>query len=276
MLQIDHVTVAGPALGPLRNALAAVGIETVYGGAHHDGATEMALVSFPGCSYLELIAVHPGAALRAVANHPWSRFLNGNAGPCGWAASAGDLDSEARRLRAAGIPVSGPLSNGRVRPDGSRLAWQVAALGAGAPGSLFPFLIQDVTARELRAFPHGAPDNRDFRGICRVVLGVRDVDAALALYRQAYGLSGAVRQSDAAFGATLAIPDAAPVIFAEPLTSASWLADRLNQFGESPCAILLEPSDPSPYSAADQSRWHNLRIGWFDRDVLGWRLGWCY
>jgi hypothetical protein len=275
MLPIDHVTVAGGALDPLRSALAAIGIETVYGGAHQDGATEMALVSFPDGSYLEAIAVHPNAASDAVENHPWSRFLTGNAGPCAWAASASDLDSEVRRLRAAGIAVSGPFANGRVRPDGARLAWQIAALGAGAPGSFFPFLIQDVTARELRAFPQGAPGNRDFRGIARVVLAVRNLDAALARYRQAYGLTAAVKQPDPAFGATLAVPGAAPVVFAQPLTSDSWLAARLDQFGESPCAILLEAVDPQRDSAVGQSRWSNLRIGWFDSHLLGWRLGWC-
>jgi hypothetical protein len=56
MLPLDHVTVAGDDLRRMQAALAAIGIATVYGGAHRDGATEMALVSFPDGSYLELIA----------------------------------------------------------------------------------------------------------------------------------------------------------------------------------------------------------------------------
>ena len=272
MFPVDHVTVAGAALDPLRSALAAIGIETIYGGAHQDGATEMALVSFPDGSYLELIAIRRDAPADAVANHPWSRFLAGNAGPCAWAASASDLGSEVRRLRAAGIAVSGPFANGRVRPDGTRLAWQIAASGAGSPGSFFPFLIQDETPRELRAFPQGGPGNRDFRGVARVVLAVRDLDTALARYRQAYRVSAAAPEADPAFGATTAVAEGAPVVFAQPLTSDSWLADRLDQFGESPCAILLETSEARP--SGTECRWHNLRIGWFDRDVPGWRLGW--
>jgi hypothetical protein len=47
MLPIDHVTVAGADLRRMQAALVDLGIETVYGGAHHDGVTEMALVSFP-------------------------------------------------------------------------------------------------------------------------------------------------------------------------------------------------------------------------------------
>jgi len=275
MFRLDHVTVAGAALEPLRRALAAVGIATVYGGTHQDGATEMAMVSFPDGSYLELIALHPDATANAAGNHPWSRFLTGNAGPCAWAVSTGDLESEAGRLRACGIAVGEALANGRDRTDGVRLEWRTAAPGAGAAGSFFPFLIQDVTARDLRAFPKSAPDNRDFRGISRVVLAVRSIDSAIARYRQAYGTAPSAKQDDAAFGAHLAVPGAAPVVFAQPLASDSWLAARLDRFGESPCAILLEAAGPWRSGAAAESRWFDTRIGWFDSGVLGWRLGWC-
>jgi hypothetical protein len=273
MLPLDHVTVAGAELPRMRDALAATGIDTVYGGAHHDGATEMALVSFPDGSYLELIAIHPDAAPHAVEHHLWSRFLKGNAGPCAWAACTADLDSELRRQRAAGIAVSSPISNGRLRPDGEHLEWQIAASGAGAAGSFFPFLIQDVTPRELRAFPQGAPGNRDFRGVCRVVLAVRNLDASIARYRQAYGLTNAIKQSDPTFGAELAIPADAPIVFAQPLDADSWLTARLDRFGEAPCAVLLDAADPGRHTGAVQSRWFDLRIDWFDTQTLGWRLG---
>jgi hypothetical protein len=273
MLPLDHVTVAGAELPRMRDALAAIGIDAVYGGAHHDGATEMALVSFPDGSYLELIAIHPDAAPQRVEHHPWSRFLTANAGPCAWAASTTDLDSELHRQRSAGIAVSSPISNGRLRPDGVRLEWQIATSGAGAAGSFFPFLIQDITPRELRAFPQGAPGNRDFRGICRVVLAVRNLDASIARYRQAYGLTNAIKRSDAAFGAELAIPADAPIVFAQPREPDSWLAARLQQFGEAPCAVLLDAADPGRHTGAVQSRWFDLRIDWFDSEILGWRLG---
>jgi len=118
MLPLDHVTVAGDDLRRMQAALAALGIATVYGGWHRDGATEMALVSFPDGSYLELIAPQKDIAAPVANDHPWARFLTGNAGPCAWAVSTGDLDSELRRLRSAGIPVSPPTANGRLRPDG--------------------------------------------------------------------------------------------------------------------------------------------------------------
>ena len=141
------------------------------------------MVRFPDGSYLELIAPLSSANPHVAMNHPWARFLTGNAGPCAWAVSTGDLDCELRRLHSAGIPVSPPAANGRRRPDGVRLEWKTATSGAAV--SFFPFWIQDLTPREWRAFPQGAPGNRDFHGIARVVLAVRDLDTSLARYLQA-------------------------------------------------------------------------------------------
>jgi hypothetical protein len=273
MLPIDHVTVAGVDLQRMRTALSAVGIETVYGGAHSDGATEMASVSFPDGSYLELIAPQSHAGLRVVESHPWSCYLSGEAGPCAWAVSIDDLDAEIRRLQSAGIAVSSPAANGRLRPDGVRLEWRIVTCGSGAPGSFFPFLIEDLTARDLRAFPHGMPGNRDYHRVARLVLAVRNLDFALARYRQAYGLASGIKQADPAFAAHVAVLRDAPIVLAEPLDSDSWLAARLEQFGEAPCAVLLEAVDPQRHPGAAQSRWSHLDIQWFDSKALGWRLG---
>ena len=46
-LKVDHATIAGSDLKQMEARLAAVGIKAVYGGAHTNHATEMALVSFP-------------------------------------------------------------------------------------------------------------------------------------------------------------------------------------------------------------------------------------
>ena len=55
--KIDHVTVAGRDLQRMQAALNALGIATVYGGAHSNHATEMALASFPDGSYLEVMGL---------------------------------------------------------------------------------------------------------------------------------------------------------------------------------------------------------------------------
>src|SRR5450432_443374 len=108
-LKIDHVTVAGTSLKKMQADLAAVGFRTVYGGAHSNHATEMALVSFPDGGYLELIAQQPNADPQAVDRHEWASFLKADAEPCAWAARETDLAAEIERLKAAGVAVSAPV-----------------------------------------------------------------------------------------------------------------------------------------------------------------------
>jgi len=272
-LKIDHVTVAGSSLKDLQANLSAAGIPPVYGGAHTNGATEMAVVSFPDGSYLELMAPQPAAGDRLIDQQPWAKFLRGNGGPCAWAAREKDLAAEVARLRAAGIAVSAPLRGGRQRPDGVRLEWETSDVGTQARGAFFPFLIRDLTERPLRAFPQAKLVNRDFRGVAKVVIAVRDLDAAIKRYRQAYGVPPPIKQVDPGFGAHLALLGGVPVVLAQPLTPGSWLNERLEQFGEAPCAFVLGANRPGRYRAASKTRWFGVEISWFDSDKLGWRLG---
>jgi hypothetical protein len=270
---IDHVTVAGADLHKLQASLQAVGLATVYGGPHHDQTTEMAMVSFPDGSYLELIAPQPHADAHLVAQHVWSKFLRGGDGPCAWALRAPHLASDVQRLKSTGIAVSGPAANGRERPDGVRLDWETANIGTAARGTFFPFLIHDVTARDLRAFPQGRAGNRDFRGVTRIVITVRSLQQSIAQYQQAFGLPAAMEQTDVQFGAKLATWRDSPVVLAQPLTAQSWLAARLDLVGEAPCAFVLGAIQPDRYRADSHSRWFDIDLSWFDSVRLGWRLG---
>ena len=271
-LKIDHATVAGGDLKKMQAALAAVGLPTVYGGAHTNHTTEMALVSFPDGSYLELIAIQPGADRKLVEQHEWSKFLLGDAGPCAWAARAADLPAEVRRLEVAGVRVSAPVKSGRERPDGVRLEWQTSDVGEGVRGTFFPFLIQDFTPRDQRAFPQGKPGNREFRGVAKVVIAVKNLEAAIQRYRQAYGAPEPLKQVDADFGAHLALIDTTPAVLAQPLTGDSWLTERLDRFGEGPCAFLLAAGSAKARTVS-KTRWFGAEVEWFDPAVLGWRLG---
>jgi catechol 2,3-dioxygenase-like lactoylglutathione lyase family enzyme len=266
--KIDHVTIAGRDLKPIRAALDAAGIPTVYGGAHANSVTEMALASFSDGSYLEAITLQPNPDAAAVERHEWARFLKTPGMPAAWALQADDL---------AGFHTSEPLGKpvraGRVRPDGTKLEWETANVGPETRGTLFPFLIHDLTPREQRAFPSGQPTNRDYRGVARVVVAVRNLDAAIARYRAAFGLPAAVRQTDRDFGAELATVGDFPVVLAQSLASDSWIAARIEQFGEGPCAFVLTAAGRPAAAAAQRSRWFGREIRWFDPARLGWRLG---
>jgi Glyoxalase-like domain len=272
-LTIDHVTVAGKDLKTMQANLAAVGLQSEYGGPHSNHATEMALVSFADGSYLELIAVQPNADVKAVASHYWAKQMEDEAGPCAWAVRVKDLAAEVKRLQGAGVPVGEPERSGRARPDGTRIEWETAQVGKEPRGAFFPFLIRDFTPRQERAFPRGKPTKKDFSGVVRVVIAVRNLEESAKRYREAYGLPAPIKQVDASFGAHLALMGGSPVVLAAPLSSRSWLGKRLDQFGEGPCAFILGAKKTGRYQAALKTRWFGADVSWFDNRKLGWYLG---
>ncbi len=270
-LSIDHVTVAGTDLEAMRKALtAATGIPTEYGGPHSNHATEMALVSFPDGSYLELMGIQPKADPVALSMHVWSAFLRQDGGPCAFALRVSDIAAEIRQLKAAGISAGMPESSGRTRPDGTKIAWETVNVGPGNRGSLFPFLIADRTPREYRAFPSGKPTTDRFRGVAKVVIGVHDLEAAVAQYRKAFGMAAPRRQEDRNFGASLAWFEGTPIVLAQGLGSGSWLSKRVQEYGDAPCAFVLASSAETGRRSA---KWFGTSIFWTDETALGWRLG---
>ena len=272
-LQVDHATVAGRDLPSMQQALSAAGIVCEYGGPHSNHATEMALASFPDGSYLELIALQPHADPKAVDEHYWKAFLRGDAGPCAWAARSSDVAAEVRRLRAADVEVTGPFRSGRQRPDGVRLDWETAQIGAGPSGTFFPFLIRDYTPRANRAFPGGKPTTTNLTGVSKVVLGARNLDEAIHSFLRAYGLADPLRRDDSAFGAKLAWFKGSPIAIAAPLDAQSWITHRLDQFGEIPCAFVLARASEGRYRTKPGGDWFGHRIDWMDPLPTGWRLG---
>ena len=267
-LKVDHVTAAGKDLRAMERGLRSAGLPFEYGGPHASHATEMTLTSFPDGSYIELIAIQPQADPAAVAASLWNKCMQANAGPCAWAVRPADLSTEAERLRNATIAVTQPAKNGRRRPDGVQLEWETAQVGS-ANGNFFPFLIHDFTLRERRAYPSGKPTAGQFTGIVKVVLAVNDLAAAIAQYEKAYGLSAPQRQEDPGFGAKLAWFTGTPVVLAMPSSPQSWLARRLQRFGELPCAFVLGGGEVSKAT----TKWFGKPIAWLAPEVLGWRLG---
>jgi hypothetical protein len=265
-LRIDHVTICGADLKAMQAKLAAIGIPAEYGGPHNNRATEMALASFPDGSYLELIAIQPKGDPKSIETHEWSKPMRNNAGPCAWAARSSDVAAETKRLQGLNVEVQTPEKGGRNRPDGVRLDWETAQVGPAPRGSLFPFLIRDFTAREARVYPKGAPTTADFRGVSKVVVAVRDLDAAVGQYRKAYGWGEPRRQSVS--GATLAYFAGTPVVLA---AGGSWVGPCLDRSGVGPCAFVLASSKRG--SKGRTERWFGSDVSWWDAEGLGFRLG---
>jgi hypothetical protein len=276
-LRIDHATIAARDLEPLRQAFEAVGLLSAYGGAHSTGGTHMAQIGFDDGSYIELIAARePGQY-----GGKWARQIEADAGPCAWAAGAAGIAAEAARVAALGVPVVGPVPMERVRPDGERVAWELAYLGSGTPGNLLPFLIEDRTPRALRVLPTPGVAGSELRGIAQVVLAVEALEPASDLFRRVYGWDAPTLADDAAFGARLARFAGTPVTLAEPLPDAAasdWLRARLARFGPLPCALLLA-SDALSVSVARLGLgvprdWCGQLAAWLPAERLhGTRLG---
>jgi hypothetical protein len=260
-LRIDHATVASRDLERLTDAFEAAGLSPEYGGTHSNEVTHMSLLGFPDGAYLELIStVDPG-----VESPWWDAQIRESAGPCAWAVEVDDVADAVERLRRAGIEVDGPESMRRERPDGEAVAWDLAFLGDGEPGTTLPFLIADRTPRERRVSPTPSVVESELTGIDCVVLGVRGLDATVDLFQRALDCAAAFVAVISTFEARVARFDDAPVAIAEPLAG-SWLADRLDAFGPSPCAVLLGTEDfdasVERFDLDEVGTWDGRRLGW--------------
>jgi hypothetical protein len=273
-LRVDHVTIAGSHLASLEQAFTAVELKPLYGGPHSNGITHMALLSFADGSYIELIST-----LESGQTSPlWHAHIAGDGGPCAWAVEVDDVAAEAARLAGLGVPVRGPLYLNRQRPDGVLVEWDLAFLGNREPGATLPFLIKDRTPREWRVPPSTRVAEAGLRGVTRVVLGVEHLDRSADLFRRVYGWPAPHTGEDASLGARLAHFPGTPVTLAATAQKSGWLAERLAQYGESPCAFLLGAVDVDAvarrFSLAGSGSWFGRRVMWFDPARLkGIRLG---
>jgi hypothetical protein len=172
---LDHVVLVVLDLNAAVADHRARGFTVTPGGEHAGGLTHNALVGFQDGSYLELIAFHDLAAARG--KHTWASVAERGGGWADFAVRSDDLRRDAAALGE--LVVSSPEEGGRTRPDGVAIAWRVARLHRP-----LPFVIEDVTARDLRV-PHGdaARHANGVAGVERVVLGV--TDAALVTQRYA-------------------------------------------------------------------------------------------
>jgi hypothetical protein len=140
------------------------GFTVTPGGEHAGGLTHNALVGFEDGSYLELIAFRDLAAARG--KHSWAPIAERGGGWADFALASLDLGADAG---AVGLLLARPPEDGgRTRPDGVAIAWRVARLVTP-----LPFLIQDVSARELRV-PSGdaAKHANGITRVAGIVLGV--------------------------------------------------------------------------------------------------------
>ncbi len=265
---IDHVTIAGRELKALEAAFAAAGLPATYGGAHSNGITHMSIVGFADGSYVELIStLSPGDP-----SPLWARHMATAGSPSAWCVGTPDLTGQVSQLTSRGVAVRGPVPYTRTRNDGVVLEWDVAFLDEGEPGAVLPFLIQDRTDRALRVQPSEAVTASGVAGVAAVVIGCKDVKATATRFAKAYGwpdVSTSTQVDDASLELRLLRVVGKPLILAQPLGAASWLARRLERFDESPCAFLLRSDN---WRDSESRLRFSARSTWFGETAHWLRL----
>jgi catechol 2,3-dioxygenase-like lactoylglutathione lyase family enzyme len=147
LTRLDHLVILVRDLAQAAEDYTALGFRVTPGGTHADGLTHNALIAFVDGSYLELIAfVDPDAAEDNVWN--WRRFLAAGGGLIDYCVASDDLAADVALFQRQGFTLNGPTPGGRKRPDGQELRWLSASFWQ--LGRELPFLIQDLTSRELR------------------------------------------------------------------------------------------------------------------------------
>ncbi|HEY3247796.1 MAG TPA: VOC family protein [bacterium] len=177
---IDHIIILVDDLSTAMRQYESVGFVVTRGGVHPGAGTENALIPLADGSYLELLAV--ADPVLAIHHPKWShpdgtRRKGGEYG--GFALSTDDIDADVQRIAGGGLTMTPPADGSRERPDGTMVRWRVSS----PPQRELPFLIQDVTPRDVRiaAPPRGLGLHA---AISEVRIAAADLPVAVRAYSQ--------------------------------------------------------------------------------------------
>ncbi|MDQ2913564.1 MAG: VOC family protein [Chloroflexota bacterium] len=167
--QLDHVVFVARSLQTAIDDYRRRGFTVTPGGEHADQITHNALIPFADGAYLELIGFHD---LGRSLSHRWWSIAADGGGLADFALLSDDLTGDIAALGE--LVKSPPKQGGRIRPDGVELKWRTAMLKAP-----LPFVIEDLTARELRVPGGAAAEHANgAMGIASIVVGVTDIGDA--------------------------------------------------------------------------------------------------
>jgi hypothetical protein len=195
---LDHVIVFVEDVRRAAEDYSALGFNVTPGGVHAGGLTHNALVPFEDGTYLELLAPTTRWKLTALRAFGATRFggfftrrlpilrrsikrIRSGEGLADFALACSPL-SEIMKAAETAKWMEGPISGGRMRPDGQRIAWQLVVPRAPA----LPFLIEDLTPRDLRV-PRNAPHPNGAAGIQLVSVITAAFDQTAARYQALLG-----------------------------------------------------------------------------------------
>ena len=188
LIRLDHLVILVRDLDRAVRGYEELGFALTPGGEHADGLTRNALIPFKDGSYLEVVAfVDPEDRRDNVWG--WRRFLSSGGGLIDYCAASDDLAADVGRLGEQDFAVDGPTDGGRRLPDGREIRWLIARIHQ--EGRLLPFLIEDLTPRDLRV-PGGssAEHPNGALGIRNLEIATPDAEGALRALATLTGSSG--------------------------------------------------------------------------------------
>jgi catechol 2,3-dioxygenase-like lactoylglutathione lyase family enzyme len=230
---------------------------TVTAGGKHPRYTHNALVTFADGSYLELISFyeHP-TSTNPSEGHRWFKHVGKGGGIIDYALAAPDLNSLLADADARGFTHGEATPGARKRLDDVELAWKSSMAKDDPNVGALPFLIEDVTDRELRVPSESATHENTVRGIHSLLVAVQDLDAAVKRYctmldREAPSGEGLPNIDDA--DGVYFMVGSHRIDLATP-TGGGPLADFLKERGDGPYELSLlarETVDITPEAAGN-------------------------
>jgi hypothetical protein len=170
------------------------------------------------------------------------RKLKVGEGLAGYVLSSEDLEADVLQIRGRGLEIADPQEGSRTRPDGELVLWKTAIAG-GTPAGILPFLIQDITPRELRSQPpqEGLGTHLSVK---EVIVATRNVEVARQSYRELVGIEPRYVQNTARDLSGYRVNTSwGSIILAHPERKANAMSDQLAQRGEGLYAINLVADD---------------------------------
>lgn len=250
---IDHLVIVVRDLEKASDDYRALGFTVVPGGRHPGVGTHNSLIAFADTSYMELIAFYEPRA-----DHRWWVPLQRGGGFVDFCLQTDDLHGSVQALRSAGVDIGDPQPRERMRPDGVEVRWRFA-LARGAHRGVAPFVIAEVTPRDMRVPSEHAHAN-GVAGIRAVTVAVRDVAAVRRWYARALGQPGDdVSRPDVDGTGTRFTIGPHTFDFIAPAHERGPLVEWLAQHGSSPYAFTLTTGRGTP-RGLDPSRTHGARI----------------
>ncbi|TAH49393.1 MAG: VOC family protein [Chloroflexota bacterium] len=184
IIGIDHILIAVDDLDLAIEVYERLGFQVLRGGKHPKMGTQNALVPLTDATYLELISIFDHALAEQASPFIVAALRQQNR-LARFVVESNDLDADVAAIRARGFEIGDIHEGERERPDGQRVVWRSAM----PADERFPFLIQDVTPREVRISAPTFGIGRTLH-INDVNVGVIDVPTAQAEYEKLLGISG--------------------------------------------------------------------------------------